>query len=72
MSSRLELCTQENGREVSEMDLENRYGQTLPSTWESGERTEPMERVDLFMLTEISTMDTGQTTKQMEWEHTNM
>ena len=65
MSSRLELCTQENGREVSEMDLENRYGQTLPSTWESGERTEPMAKVDLFMSTVISMTATGLMTRLM-------
>ena len=45
------------------MDLENKRGLMVQSTQENGEKIEPMEKEDSFMLMAIFMMDTGLTTK---------
>lgn len=57
--SRVELSTQESGREASVMDSGISSGLMAPSMRVSGVRTEPMERVSSCMWTATSTMDSG-------------
>lgn len=70
-SLRPELSTLVSGKEDLEMDLVSKHGQTVLSTLENGERTEPMEREDSFTLMVIFMMDIGLTTKQTVVVSTN-
>ena len=70
-SLRRELSTLVSGKVDSEMDLVSKHGQTVLSTLENGERTEPMEREDSFTLMVIFMMDIGLTTKQTVVVSTN-
>lgn len=59
--SRVELSTQESGREASVMDSGISSGLMVPSMKENGARTEPTVKVNSCTWTEISTMGSGLT-----------
>lgn len=54
------------------MAKENKHGLMVPDILVSGEKIEPMERVDLFTLMVTSMMDFGQMIRQMAMEFTSM
>jgi hypothetical protein len=63
---------QVSGKVDLEMVLESRHGQMERSISENGVKIEPMEKENLFMLTEMFMMVFGQTTKQTDPEFISM
>ena len=59
--SRVELSTQESGREASVMDSDINSGLMVPSMKENGARTEPTVKDNSCTWTETSTTDSGLT-----------
>jgi hypothetical protein len=54
-----ELLTKANGSADSETAKASKNGQTVPSTQDNGTTTEPKEKVNSFILTEMCTKASG-------------